>query len=164
MFSSLCLSFTLMRRDRSARRQRGETSCRLFPPPRVDITSKTWPSSADMLLRRWREGEHLGRALFCAPCVTSRLVWRKRRLCFSPRWWIHSCKAVMRFAWNFWSLTLFIHFDLADSGVGVPPWRLLLSETTACILYAGTALKHEGRLVCFRCRGKKSQAWLLFRI
>lgn len=44
-----------------------------FPPPRVDITSKTWPSFADMLLRRWREGEHLGRVFFFSslrPSVT----------------------------------------------------------------------------------------------
>lgn len=47
-----------------------------FPPPRVDITSKTWPSFADMLLRRWREGGTFGESgfffSFCAPvCQTS---------------------------------------------------------------------------------------------
>lgn len=35
-----------------------------FPPPRVDITSKTWPSFADMLLRRWREGGTFGESGF----------------------------------------------------------------------------------------------------
>lgn len=38
-----------------------------FPPPRVDITSKTWPSSADMLLRRWREGGNIWGECFSAP-------------------------------------------------------------------------------------------------
>ncbi len=49
-----------------------------FPPPRVDITSKTWPSFADMLLRRWREGEHLGRVFFCAPLSHLGLAGAKR--------------------------------------------------------------------------------------
>ena len=49
------------------------------PPPRVDITSKTWPSFADMLLRRWREGEHLGRVFFCAPLSHLGVGRRKRR-------------------------------------------------------------------------------------
>ena len=42
-----------------------------FPPPRVDITSKTWPSFADMLLRRWREGGTFGESVFPRPSVTS---------------------------------------------------------------------------------------------
>lgn len=40
-----------------------------FPPPRVDITSKTWPSFADMLLRRWREGGTFGESAFFFPSL-----------------------------------------------------------------------------------------------
>lgn len=61
-FSPPCLSFTLIAESREEKHR-----VSTFPPPRVDITSKTWPSFADMLLRRWREGEHLGRVFFCAP-------------------------------------------------------------------------------------------------
>lgn len=104
-----------------------------FPPPSVDITSKTWPSFADMLLRRWREGEHLGRVFFfSAPlCHTStRLVKTSARL-VDPRRRIHSLSAGLWFECNFWSPTLFIDFDLRDSDVGVPQRCLLPSETTA---------------------------------
>lgn len=52
--------------------ERAKNAVSTFPPPLVDITSKTWPSFADMLLRRWREGGTFGGECFPAPlCHTS---------------------------------------------------------------------------------------------
>lgn len=83
-----------------------------FPPPRFDITSKTWPSFADMLLRRWREGEHLGRVFFCAPPSQLGLAGGHPPLL---RRCGRSHSAVPRLGSNFLSPTLFIDFDLCDS-------------------------------------------------
>lgn len=92
-----------------------------FPPPRVDITSKTWPSFADMLLRRWREGEHLGRVFFFflpAPlCHVFGLARGNNRWDSLPAACTSSHSGVLRFECNFWSPTLFIDFDSCVSAM-----------------------------------------------
>lgn len=136
-----CLSFTFIRCDRGGRKQRGAHIVSTFPPPRVDITSKTWPSFADMLLRRWREGGTFGESVFffffflLRPSVTSRPGWgRGGNGGEAPhlRRGTRSQAAARRFERNFWSPTLFIDFDLRDSDVGVPLRCPLPSVTTAC--------------------------------
>lgn len=118
-----------------------------FPPPRVDITSKTWPSFADMLLRRWREGGTFGESGF--------FFFSPTPLCHISAWLVvvvgggeaphlrrrtRSEAAARRFERNFWSPTLFIDLDLRDSGVGVPLRCPLPSVTTAC--------RHTQELTC----------------
>lgn len=116
-----------------------------FPPPRVDITSKTWPSSADMLLRRWREGGggafgesvffSLSLSPFCAPWVKHRLVGGTSAAASGvlPRR-VRSDASAASFECNFSSPALLIDFDLRDSDVGVPPRRLLPSDScSGCI-------------------------------
>lgn len=111
---------------RGGRRRRGgwETPCLLFPPPLVDITSKTWPSFADMLLRRRREGGTFGvggrggsgiERFPAPPChISNPARWRRRRppqprlagvLLIAGTAAIREC--------NFGSPTLFMHFDFA---------------------------------------------------
>lgn len=122
-----------------------------FPPPRVDITSKTWPSSADMLLRRWREGGTFGESgfffffsSFCAPCVKHRLIGGTSAAASGvlPRR-VRSDASAAAFECNFSSPALFIDFDLRDSDVGVPPRRLLPSDTAAPAAYADAALEQK---------------------
>lgn len=123
-----------------------------------------------MLLRRWREGEHLGRAyFFSAPlCHTStRLVKTAARL-VDPRRWINSLSAGLGFECNFWSPTLFIDFDLRDSDVGVPQRCLLPSETTAptaCRQTQGCSIgAHLYPFVAVKKKKKKSGVVVLIQI
>lgn len=118
-----------------------------FPPPRVDITSKTWPSFADMLLRRWREGGTFGESGFffflSAPRV-SRIGGSgrgHRRVLASSAGLSAPTHQPRRSSATFRTPALFIDFDLRDSGVGVPPRRLLPSETAAPAAYADAALE-----------------------
>lgn len=122
-----------------------------FPPPRVDITSKTWPSSADMLLRRWREGGTFGESGFFfslslfAPRVSNIGCSGGTSAAASgvlPRR-VRSDASAAAFECNFSSPALFIDFDLRDSDVGVPPRRLLPSETAAPAAYADAALEQK---------------------
>lgn len=96
----------------------------------------------------WGEwGFFLSLSLFLRPvCHTSAARgWgghRRPRQASSPRR-VRSDASAAAFECNFSSPALFIDFDLRDSDVGVPPRRLLPSETAAPGCYADAELEQK---------------------
>lgn len=102
---------------------------------------------------------------FCAPCVNHRLAGGTSAAASGvlPRR-VRCDASAASFECNFSSPTLFIDFDLRDSDVGVPPPRLLPSDSgSGCICRRRVGAE---KLTWRRpMRGGESQAWLcLFRI
>ncbi|MEQ2187109.1 hypothetical protein GOODEAATRI_001223, partial [Goodea atripinnis] len=117
-FHAPCESFILICCDCGGSGQRGETSCLLFLLPRVDITSKTWPSLPTCCYVDGEKGEHLRGERMCFSASHShgsaghggkdRQSPRSSR-CSS------SVSAVLRFHCNFYTPRLFLDFDLGGS-------------------------------------------------